>query len=284
MSPKKTTAPLPPGRSFRYSRLEFPPCSGIKEMEFHKTAHFGVIFWGDQNFRMPGGSRILRAGDIYLIAPWEVHFRWSSSRLGCRQFEMDFEPDELLRLILDASKTLSALFHLTSSTRHALLNSPAPRKIARNFAEHLLQMQQDDNEFSPARQWLTISEMMLEIIAAIDRQSFPAEELSKYERVRPAIDRLSECKRLPFSDAAAECALSRSRFSHLFSEVFGIPYSDYERLFRLNLAAMDMLGRRLDVSEAAVEWGFCDPSHFVRLFRANFGLTPGKYLKEFPSY
>ena len=55
MYPQKTTTLLPPGRPFRYSLLEFPPGSGIQEMEFHGTAHFGVVFSGDQNFRLVGG-------------------------------------------------------------------------------------------------------------------------------------------------------------------------------------------------------------------------------------
>ena len=61
MYPQKTTTLLPSGRPFRYSLLEFPPGSGIQEMEFHGTAHFGVVFSGDQNFRLVGGCRILPA-------------------------------------------------------------------------------------------------------------------------------------------------------------------------------------------------------------------------------
>ncbi len=284
MYPQKTTTLLPPGRPFRYSLLEFPPGSGIQEMEFHGTAHFGVVFSGDQNFRLVGGCRILSPGDLYLIAPWEVHFQWSSSRSGCRQIELDFNADEVMRCMLGLQKTFQTFFHLTSATRHQLLNAPRPRAIGHAYAQKLTGMLKDRGETAAVRQFLTIVEMFSEIIAAVNKRKFPKEELRKYERIRPALEQLSSRKRLPFKEAAEACSLSTSRFSHLFGEVFSIPYSDYERNFRLNLAAMDLLGRKLDVSEAAEEWGFASASHFVKLFKETFGQTPGSYLKSFPGY
>ena len=284
MFPKKITSPLPPGRHFRYSLLEFSAGGGIKEMEFHKTAHFGVIFAGDQNFRLVGGCRILNPGDIYLIAPWEVHFQWSSSRTGCRQLELDFDADEVLRNMFELNQTFQALLHLTSATRHQLLNQPLPQKIASSYGKKLIALLNGKSPAATVKQWLTVIEMFSEIIAVIDRRQLPVGELKKYDRIRPALELLSTRKRLSFAEAAETCSLSPGRFSHLFREVCAISYSDYERNLRINLAAMDLLGRRLDVSEIAGEWGFSSPSHFIRLFKKTFGKTPGEYLKSFPGY
>ncbi|MBR7131669.1 MAG: AraC family transcriptional regulator [Lentisphaeria bacterium] len=284
MNPQKTYTLLPPGRPFRYSSLYFPPGDGIKVMEFHGTSHFGVIFSGDQKFNLVGGSRILMPGDLYLIAPWEIHFQWSSSRSGCRQLELDFNADEVLHSMLDMRDTFQTLLHLTSATRHQLLNAPAAREIGDIYARKLLAMLDEKREFATVKQWLTIVEMFAEIVSVIDKRNFPKEELRKYDRIRPALEKLSMRKYLSLKDAAQACSLSPSRFSHLFSEVCAIPYNHYERNFRLNLAAMDMLGRKLNVAEAAIEWGFSSPSHFIRLFKKTFGQTPGNYLKSYSGY
>jgi len=48
-------------------------------------------------------------------------------------------------------------------------------------------------------------------------------------------------------------------------------------LVKLNLASEFLKNRQGNVSEAAYEFGFSNPSHFSRMFKNHFGVSPREY-------
>lgn len=70
--------------------------------------------------------------------------------------------------------------------------------------------------------------------------------------------------------------ISRSGLWRLFTSQLGQTPSAYLRQVRLNNARL-LLERGASVTEAAMEVGFGDCSHFIRLFREAFGMTPLRY-------
>ncbi|BCG63065.1 MAG: hypothetical protein methR_P0756 [Methyloprofundus sp.] len=72
---------------------------------------------------------------------------------------------------------------------------------------------------------------------------------------------------------AASVGLSASRFRHLFSEHFDIPYRRY-RMWRRVVAAMDALHKVDNLTYAAMDAGFTDSAHFNRCFRNTLGVNP----------
>jgi AraC-like DNA-binding protein len=80
-------------------------------------------------------------------------------------------------------------------------------------------------------------------------------------------------------DAAAAAAhLSASRFNHLFRAEMGVSFRSY-RVWSQVRAAMVALGTNPTLTRAALEAGFVDSSHFSRMFRQTFGMTPSSVLK-----
>ncbi len=70
--------------------------------------------------------------------------------------------------------------------------------------------------------------------------------------------------------------ISRSGLWRLFTAQLGQTPGAYLRRMRLNRARL-LLERGTSVTEAAMEVGFGDASHFIRLFREAFGVTPLQY-------
>ncbi len=78
--------------------------------------------------------------------------------------------------------------------------------------------------------------------------------------------------------AAAAAHLSASRFNHLFRAEMGVSFRSY-RVWSQVRAAMAALGANPTLTRAALDAGFVDSSHFSRMFRQTFGMTPSSVLK-----
>lgn len=83
---------------------------------------------------------------------------------------------------------------------------------------------------------------------------------------------------LPRDAAAATANLSASRFNHLFRAEMGVSFRSY-RVWSQVRAAMAALGTNPTLTRAALDAGFVDSSHFSRMFRQTFGMTPSSVLK-----
>ncbi len=77
---------------------------------------------------------------------------------------------------------------------------------------------------------------------------------------------------------AQATGLSESRFNHLFRAEMGVSFRSY-RVWSQVRGALGALGTDSRLTQAALEGGFVDSSHFSRMFRKTFGMTPSSVLK-----
>lgn len=99
-------------------------------------------------------------------------------------------------------------------------------------------------------------------------------------RVANAVWRMREGAAQGFDrDRAARIAgLSVSRFNHLFSEQMGVSFRTYRGWSQVR-SAIATLATQPRFTQAALEGGFVDSSHFSHAFRKCFGNTPSSILK-----
>jgi AraC-like DNA-binding protein len=107
-------------------------------------------------------------------------------------------------------------------------------------------------------------------------------ESAPVDRLLPALERLraSPGEPITLDAAAAMCHLSSSYFSRRFREVFGMPFTDYARIYRLHLAARRLVNGGSAISDIAYTVGFSSPAHFTARFHERFGMTPRDYRKS----
>ena len=80
------------------------------------------------------------------------------------------------------------------------------------------------------------------------------------------------------ADVATAVHLSSSRFNHLFSAEIGVSFRQY-RIWSQVRAAMSAMASGPRLTDAALSGAFVDSSHFSRMFRQTFGMTPSSVLK-----
>jgi len=89
-------------------------------------------------------------------------------------------------------------------------------------------------------------------------------------------------ERLTVQRLAAQAAVSESHLSHSFVRYFRCSVSDYIRDCRLRAAARALRHTNDSVEKIACDFGFSDPAHFCRTFKAGRGLTPTRYRATCP--
>ncbi|MBU2886356.1 helix-turn-helix transcriptional regulator [Gilvimarinus agarilyticus] len=107
----------------------------------------------------------------------------------------------------------------------------------------------------------------------------PLQRAAGFERLTPVINlfRHQRYVELSLNEAAELCHLSPSYFSRLFKSVFRYSYSEYSIRHRLYSAARLLAQSEHSITDIAYELGFSSPSHFISLFKKQFGVTPKKY-------
>jgi len=85
---------------------------------------------------------------------------------------------------------------------------------------------------------------------------------------------------IKLGDLAAHLGLSESRTSHAVGEHFGCGYARLLQRMRLSTAASLLRSSTLPVLDVCLGSGFQDLSHFHKIFRARFGMTPLQYRKS----
>lgn len=87
-------------------------------------------------------------------------------------------------------------------------------------------------------------------------------------------------RELTLESLADGFAMSVSTFQRFFRENLGQPPMGYLRDLRLRKAALRLERGDDSLAEIAQECGFYDASHFGRLFKKYWGMTPGDYLRK----
>lgn len=86
-------------------------------------------------------------------------------------------------------------------------------------------------------------------------------------------------KRLTVEDIAKHCRLSPDYLSHIFKEEIGVNLSYYITKQKLELAKT-LIWENYDNEKICYMLGFSSQSHFISLFKKEYGITPREYEKS----
>lgn len=84
-------------------------------------------------------------------------------------------------------------------------------------------------------------------------------------------------RKIDIDDAARAAGFSASHLHRLFTFAYGISVADYIRKRKLSSCLPSLLERDKSILEIAMDCGFEYEQSFSRAFKAEFGITPGRY-------
>jgi AraC family transcriptional regulator len=83
--------------------------------------------------------------------------------------------------------------------------------------------------------------------------------------------------RLTIDALSREAGLSPAHFARAFKETTGRPLHQYLLMLRLQRGRLLLGEPDARISDISLRAGFADQAHFTRLFKREFGVTPGAY-------
>ena len=74
----------------------------------------------------------------------------------------------------------------------------------------------------------------------------------------------------------------RNNGTHRQTEIYTVSYFDYSMGFAMEYAAKQLASSEKSIAEIAAELNFSNRSHFYKLFRERYGMSPVQYKKGGP--
>ncbi len=246
----------------RYVRQQFAPHS-------HDSLALGVIEQGRSRMLWRGAERLLRAGDVVVIAPGEVHTGGPADDAGW-QYRMLYVPTSLVADAAGGEDRAPAAPRFDACVVHD------PLLAARLVALHRV-LESGDALHGPV--------MLREAIATLVRQHAahvpaPAREDHAPAAVRLVCEYLREhyAEPIALAQLAGLVGLSACHLIRVFRRATGLPPYMYLEQVRIEHARA-MLRTGMAPSHVAYFTGFSDQSHLTRRFKRVVGVTPGRYAR-----
>ena len=212
---------------------------------------------------LEGTNYILQKGDIFCVRPGQIHANFPLEDLmiynciiSCAFLEgkSGLPTDELMPFL-----------HLTGKT---LL------EVEGIYDELLREMEQRENGY---RYMMEAGADKL-CVNLLRFQASHQTQVRHRHAITPLLEYLSEhYASVTLEELARVSSYNASYLSRLFRETFGLSFTDYVNILRVNQAMKLLRETELTVEEAGLEAGFRSRKHFYDMFRRHTGMTPGRF-------
>jgi AraC-like DNA-binding protein len=213
-----------------------------------------------------GGTAVLGPSDLVLIDP-ERPVRFAST--ATRSVTM-LVPRRSLRLRPGDVARLAGVRIRGDCGPGALVSS-----LARDMARSLSGFRAED----AARSAAAVIELVAVTVSAQLGDSRPAPDEALRDRIAGFIEARLADRDLTPAKVAAVHHISVRRLHKLFEEE-PLTVAALIRQRRLERCHADLAGSDRTVAAVAARWGFADPAHFSRLFKAAYGYTAGALISN----
>lgn len=234
------------------------------DAHFHTKFSVGIILEGQTRFFLDGQEHIARKGDIVLIAPRRVH-SCNPVNGQARGYHMLFFDDTWFM----ENVTLPLWGKREVSITEPAITDPALFSEGLRLVAAVRSGAAETVMFSS---WL--SSVLSRAGAMPQPESTPPDGNSEAEMF-PGPDDLASCT---ISGLASKANMRRESYSRFVRRKTGLPPQSYLHCLRIEKGRF-LLRQGKTISEAALETGYADQSHFHRMFVRIVCATPGSYRK-----
>jgi len=236
---------------------------GCEKPHTHSSMLVSAVSGGHISLQINEAEIRVKKGVVAIIGPDMLHC--------VRSYSSDFKGVYILDIFglpLSCNRFNSVHFQMFKSQ---ILNGNQPYNAFVTLCQKLLSSLEDAQKTELISEWVNIIHS--------EHYSFYAGNFPKHrelaDKIRQILDEHGE-ETPPFNEISEKCRLSKERCNRIFRSAYNISIQGYF-LNKKAAHARVLLSSNQPLADIALECGFYDQSHFSRIFREIFQISPAKY-------
>ncbi len=250
---------VPPGDAFHVARVWKTPADPTR---LH-THDFAEVFWIDSGAGSESGTHALHPGDLIFVRPTDTHALESPTMMQLTNVAFPRDTYDWLVNRYPTPWTTAPRQHLDPASLQRLTRAA-------------------DELFSAPRTRLSIERFLLNLLHLLTPPPHPALPAEAPDWFRHACGELAKPEH--FRQGAPALAKLAGRSPEHVARVTRAwlheTPSDYVNRVRMQYAARQLAMTDAKIMDIVLDCGLANLSHFYRLFRRQFGITPQTYREQ----
>lgn len=272
-----------------YEAMPFPtvqyaenqPVWNMRGQHYHNGYELQLFLEGDRRFFVNDKPYILRSGELFVLAPYTVHYseRFKSEKMTRYMIAL---PLDMFDICLNERETE----YITAPIKTCII----PLDI--HQLEHIKKLAAETMRYNKSLIPVSgkIGLYYNIIIAEYVRELMPfaREIIPDPSGVRKEVMKALEYmhnnvsnSELKIGDAAAFVHMSSSRFNDVFKAYTGRTFIKYMNKFRCEKIMKQLTATSVPLPELAEQYGFSSTAHLTRIFREEYGMPPSEFRKRY---
>ncbi len=252
-------------------------------MHKHEFYEINIVVDGEGVHYSKSGHLLVKRGDIFIIPPNTMHGYYSTDKLDVYHalFQDLFFKKYLKDLNLATS--FKILFDLNPHNENQVpFHISCKRELEFLELEKIIQQIDDsirtDNSFKVqgigyVKSYILGMELIVKLCQMYEDKKFQKQENIDIMRcIEFFHDNYS--KKINIDELCRISLLSRTALFAKFKSVTGMTPNEFLEDYRMQIARKLLEETNASITEISQKVGYYDSSHFVKVFRKNFGITP----------
>ncbi len=245
------------------------------DIHIHDCCEVFFCLSGGKNFLIGDRLYDVHDNDIFIINQYEAHKITYDPSREFRRFVFQISPEFIHAVSSDKTDLSTCFYHHEPGFDHRVHLSDS---AAARLQENLILLSKEESFGDDLLKNGVMTAILVDLNRAFLKQDVAETVVPANAAVKTAIDYINQnfAEELTLDMVAKATYLSVNQICRLFSEHCGTTIAKYITSKRIT-EAKKMLATGKSVTETAMHCGFGDYSGFIRVFKKNVGVTPGKY-------
>lgn len=263
---------------FNIKRYEYTKIYNMPLPHYHEHYEILYIPSGKRRLIAGGGNYILSCRSIALIKPYVLHRSEGITLKGQHRILVNFTPALANELKAFSHPSLMDCFHIASP---CVVLTQSQANVLNELFVQLLELP-EETLFTEYYKKIGLCELLI-LLSNITKSEQNAQTETMSGRITDVARYLELHYRenLTLERAAEEFYVSPCYLSRCFKKYMGISFVQYLNHLRIISARRILEENRTTVTEAALQSGFENITHFERVFRSLTGIAPKQYQLQF---
>lgn len=247
-------------------------------LHWHREWELVRVLKGNFPMYIEGREYQMKAGDVLLLREGMLH---GGNHQNCVYDCFDFDLHGLFMNVASVKEYLRPFYR---NQLHPIVHFREYHEDIYPIVDKLMAAFSKERTEAP-RALLTLSSLA-ELFAVILEKGYytkneehSEEKVQKSDRLKPVLEYIDASFSTPLTleGLAAVAGMNPRYFCRFFRSVTQQTPMDYVAYYRIEQAANMLMTTELSVTEVGLECGFCDTSHFVKIFKKYKGITPKQF-------